>query len=125
VDRHNGYHKYNPELIRAKVKEYVDDWIEENSLSKEDAESLREHLDEDINYDDGMHEAYRTIDGFSHKIGRTHIGRRIYGRCRFRISLSSRLLSFRIFLSGSGRTIHSITSGAATRWHTLFNSMTR
>jgi hypothetical protein len=69
VARHNGYHKYNADFVREQVKEHADEWIEENNLSKEDAEALREDLEEEINYDDGMHEAYRTISGFSHKVG--------------------------------------------------------
>lgn len=69
VARHTGYHKYNPELARENVKKRVDEWIEEAELSKEDAQELRDHLDEEINYDEGMHEAYRTIGGFSHKVG--------------------------------------------------------
>jgi len=69
VDRHNGYHKYNADFVREQVKERADEWIEENSLSKEDADALREDLEEEINYDDGMHEAYRTISGFSYKVG--------------------------------------------------------
>lgn len=69
VARHNGYHKYNPEFARENVKRRSEEWIEEAELSKEDADELRDHLDEEINYDDGMHEAYRTIDGFSHKVG--------------------------------------------------------
>ena len=70
VARHNGYHKYNPEFARENVKKRVDEWIEEAGLSKEDAQELRDHLDEEINYDDGMHEAYRTIDGFTHEVGK-------------------------------------------------------
>lgn len=69
VARHTGYHKYNPEFARENVKKRVDEWIEETELSKEDADDLREHLDEEIDYDSGMHEAYRTISGFSHKVG--------------------------------------------------------
>lgn len=69
IARHTGYHKYNPELARENVKRRVDEWIEESEISKEDAEELREHLDEEINYEDGMHEAMRTISGFSHKVG--------------------------------------------------------
>jgi len=69
VARHNGYHKYNPEFARENVNTRVDEWIKEAGLSKEDAEELRYHLDEEINYDDGMHEAYRTINEFSHKVG--------------------------------------------------------
>lgn len=69
VARHNGYHKYNPEFARENVKKRVDEWIKESEISKEDAQELRDHLDEEINYDDGMHEAYRTINNFSHKVG--------------------------------------------------------
>ena len=69
VARHIGYHKYNPEFARENVKRRVDEWIKESEISKEDADALREHLDEEINYDDGMHEAYRTISGFYHKVG--------------------------------------------------------
>lgn len=69
VDRSNGYRQYNAELVREQVKEHVDDWIEENRISKEDAKALRADLKEKIIYDEGQHEAYRTIDGFSHKIG--------------------------------------------------------
>lgn len=69
VAKHTGYHKYNPEFARENVKKRVDEWIKERGISKEDAQELRDHLDEEINYDDGMHEAYRTIDGFSHKVG--------------------------------------------------------
>lgn len=69
VARHTGYHKYNPDLARANVKKRVDEWIAESELSEEDATTLREELEEEINYDDGMHEAYRTIDKFYHKVG--------------------------------------------------------
>jgi hypothetical protein len=69
VAKHIGYHKYNPELARANVKRRVDEWIEEAQLSKADADALREDLEDEINYDNGMHEAYRTIDKFHHKVG--------------------------------------------------------
>lgn len=69
VNRNSGYQEYNPELVREAVKEHVDEWLNDNNLSKEDVIALREALEEDINYDDGQHEAYRTISGFSHKIG--------------------------------------------------------
>lgn len=69
VARHNGYHKYNPDFARENVKKRAEEWIEESELSKEDADAFREHLEEEINYDDGMHEAYRTIDKFFHKVG--------------------------------------------------------
>ena len=67
VARHTGYHKYNPELARANVSRRAEEWITESELSEEEADELREHLEEEINYDDGMREAYRTIDRFSHK----------------------------------------------------------
>jgi hypothetical protein len=69
VSRREGYHQYNPEFARENVKERVDEWIQDSGVSEEEAENLRDHLEEEINYDDGMHEAYRTINGFSHKVG--------------------------------------------------------
>lgn len=69
VSRHNGYKGYNEDIVRDQVKEHVDDWVEYNNINKKDARALREELDEEINYADGMHEAYRTINDFSHKIG--------------------------------------------------------
>lgn len=69
VAKHTGYHKYNPELARENVKRRVDEWIEESEISEEEAAVLREELEEEIDYDSGMHEAYRTIDKFYHKVG--------------------------------------------------------
>jgi hypothetical protein len=69
VDRHSGYHEFSPELVRKQVKKDVDTYIDENEISAEDAKSLREAVEEEVNYNDSQAECYQSISGFSYKFG--------------------------------------------------------
>ena len=69
VKRHGGYLEYDADMVREQVEEHLESWIKWEELSEEDAKSLREAAEEEINYGEGRDNAYSSISSFEHKIG--------------------------------------------------------
>jgi hypothetical protein len=72
VDRNGSkgsYKEFDPERMREHIEEHVAEWIEEEGLTKDEAEELRDEIENDIRpfLDDGPHEAYRAVRDFSFK----------------------------------------------------------
>lgn len=72
VDRNGSkgsYKEFDPERMREHIEEHVADWIEEEGLTKDEAEELRAEIENDIHpfLDEGPHEAYRAVRDFSFK----------------------------------------------------------
>jgi hypothetical protein len=70
VDRNGSkgsYKEFDPERMREQIEEHVAGWIEEEGLTKDEAEELRDEIDNYIYpfLDDGPHEAYRAVRDFS------------------------------------------------------------
>lgn len=72
VDRDGSkgnYKEFDPERMRKHIEEHVAEWIEEEGLTRDEAEELRAEIENDIHpfLDDGPHEAYRAVRDFSFK----------------------------------------------------------
>lgn len=73
VDRcggESGYEAFSPEKMKEHVKELVEEWIEEDSLTVNQQRQLRNAIkDSVLNYlEDGEHDARRALDAFEYEI---------------------------------------------------------
>ncbi len=66
-----GYERYCPDMFRDTVKRWLNDWLDGEGLSAEDAAALREQVDDEVLScaDDGEHAAYNAARNFRYRGG--------------------------------------------------------